>query len=182
MSQLLEYVRHDKESHSSTKNTAADERVKSSKEALNSSSQTKRTSVQEEVLHQNTYGDGHTELTNGKANRTEHGDPFKAQDSQHNISSCGGSNREKNTTDNEQESKNINENMFTDKVAVDKCETRDSLTKKSKSQESKMLKPDFTDILSEFAKEDLLSIIVQNRHGEDTLFCDTGNVITTVKA
>ena len=41
-------------------------------------------------------------------------------------------------------------------------------------QENGVSKPNFSDILSVFSEEELTSLIVKNKHGEDTLFCDTG--------
>ena len=42
-------------------------------------------------------------------------------------------------------------------------------------------KPNFSDILSTFSVEDLQSLIVKNKHGEDTLFCDTGTDVLQIE-
>ena len=193
MSQLLEYVKTDKDSNmndNSNKENIANNRLETDTEAADLSGSTCNPSERNTVyngiksMDQNADLSSTDEVINdfhseGVGHETETDDnivKLRGSSSHSKNSSSEESSTRTMSTDYETSSKPISENCVKDNVDNDKAESSNNCqnSKKVKSQENVVLKSDFSEILSGFSAEDLLSMIVKNRHGEDTLFCDTG--------
>ena len=81
-----------------------------------------------------------------------------------------------------------NAEVVNDESNYNNVRTVDSLTNVEKtnvqqfqdtSQRAKV--PDYSDILSELPEEDLQSLVVKNKHGDDILFCDTGKYLKLIR-
>ena len=72
------------------------------------------------------------------------------------------------TTSSNPEISKTEKDVIVGKRMIDSCQ--------DKSKQSKLLKCDFKEVLETFSEEDLQSVVVQNKHGDQILFCDTGTL------
>ena len=72
------------------------------------------------------------------------------------------------TTSSNPEISKTEKDVIVGKRMIDSCQ--------DKSKQSKLLKCDFKEVLETFSEEDLQSMVVQNKHGDQILFCDTGTL------